>query len=209
MFCKYCGTKLIDEAAFCQECGKPTSEQPAQPVFQQPVPPARPVQVVYQQPVYTPPAYTAPVPPTPPVQPVYQQNVPPTPPVQPVYQQNVPPQYTYTVSANSAQTAPQPAVSSPESANQEQQILTFGILGLCLSMLGVPGIIFSSIAGNKANEYKQQTGTLDGKAGTGYRLAKAGKIVSIIMTVILTIVVLTLTGEADYDFTNPFDYYDF
>lgn len=195
MFCKYCGTKLIDEAAFCQECGKPTSEQPAQPVFQQPVPPARPVQVVYQQPVYTPPAYTAPVPPTPPVQPVYQQNV--------------PPQYTYTVSANSAQTAPQPAVSSPASANQEQQILTFGILGLCLSMLGVPGIIFSSIAGNKANEYKQQTGTLDGKAGTGYRLAKAGKIVSIIMTVILTIVVLTLMGEVDYDFTNPFDYYDF
>lgn len=195
MFCKYCGTKLIDEAAFCQECGKPTSEQPAQPVFQQPVPPARPVQVVYQQPVYTPPAYTAPVPPTPPVQPIYQQNV--------------PPQYTYTVSANSAQTAPQPAVSSPESANQEQQILTFGILGLCLSMLGVPGIIFSSIAGNKANEYKQQTGTLDGKAGTGYRLAKAGKIVSIIMTVILTIVVLALTGEVDHDFTNPFDYYDF
>ena len=196
MFCKYCGTKLIGDAAFCHACGKPTMEQPVQPAYQPPVPPAPPVQPVYQPPVA----------PVPPVQVVYQQ---PVPPVQPVYQPPIQPapQYTYTIPGQPVQAAP--AVDSLQLAQLEQQTLTFGILGLSLSMLGVPGIVFSSIAGKKANAYKKLTGSLTGKAATGYRLAKAGKVVSIIMTVILAIVVLSLQGETSYSYTDPYEYFDF
>lgn len=208
MFCKYCGTKLIDDAAFCHECGKTTAEQPVQPAHQPPVSPAPAVQPVYQPPV-------TPVPPVQIVyqrpepvcqQPVYQQPIyqQPTPPVQPA-----PPQYTYTIPGQPAQAAPAPTEDALQLAQLEQQTLTFGILGLCLSMLGVPGIIFSSIAGKKAHTYKQLTGNLTGKAAVGYRLAKAGKIVSIIMTVILTLIVLTAQGEIDFEYNDPFEYYDF
>ena len=199
MFCKYCGTQLIDEAAFCHECGKSTYEQPnyappapqpVQPVYQRPAP--QPVQPVYQQPV----------PHTQPVQPVYQQPAPQ--PVQPVYQQPVPPQYTYTVPATPVQPAPQAATYAPDLAKLEQQILSCGIWGLCLSMLGVPGIILSVIANKKANEYKRLTGSLSNKAQVGYRLCKAGKAVSIVMTVILFFVINALEG-LDFDSINPFE----
>lgn len=192
MFCKYCGTKLINEAAFCHECGKSTHEQPAY------APPVQPVQPVYQQPV----------PPVPPVQPVYQQPVPPVYP-QPTYQQNVPPQYTYTVSANPHQPTAQVIINTPDLAKLEKQILSCGIWGLCLSMLGIPGIILSTIANKKANAYKQLTGCLSDKARTGYRLCKAGKAVSIIMAVIWAIVLTNLQSDPNFDFENPFGYYDF
>ena len=48
MFCKYCGAKLADTAAFCYKCGKPTTKpenrppQPAQPAPQAPVEPPKP-----------------------------------------------------------------------------------------------------------------------------------------------------------------------
>lgn len=207
MFCKYCGVKLVEDAIFCQECGKATAEQPAQPVYQPPVPPAPPVQPVYQPPVQ----------PVPPVQIVYQRPEPPVEPAYrpPVYQQPVPPvqpaapQYTYTIPGQPAQAAPAPTADAIQLAQLEQQTLTFGILGLCLSMLGVPGIIFSSIAGKKAHAYKSMTGNLTGKAAIGYKLAKAGKIVSIIMTVVLAILVLTWDGETSFDYTDPFEYFDF
>lgn len=176
MFCKYCGTKLIDEAAFCHECGKAT----------------------YEQPVYTPPA--PPAQPAPPVQPVY---------VAPVQPAPAPPQYTYTVPANPVQPAPQPAATTPDLAELEKQILSCGIWGLCLSMLGVPGIILSTIANKKANAYKNLTGNLSDKARAGYRLGKAGKAVSIVMTVIWVIVISALENWIHYNFTNPFEYYDF
>ena len=207
MFCKYCGTKLIDDAAFCHECGKATVEQPVQPAYQPPVPPAPPVQPVYQPPVApVPPVQVVYQQPAPAARPVYQQPVyqPPTPPVQPA-----PPQYTYTIPGRPVEAAPAPAADSLQLAQLEQQTLTFGILGLSLSMLGVPGIVFSSIAGKKANAYKKLTGSLTGKAATGYRLAKAGKVVSIIMTVILAIVVLSLQGETSYSYTDPYEYFDF
>lgn len=185
MFCKYCGSKLVDGAAFCHECGKATLEQPVTPP---PPPPVPPVQPVKPEPV-------------PRVQIVYQAPVPPT---QPEAPQNVPPvQYTYTIPGQAA---------APQQAQQEtlaQQALTFGILGLSLSMIGVPGIVFSSIAANKANVYKKLTGELTGKTLTGYRLAKAGKIVSIIMAVIWTIVAMALQGEISYEFNNPFEHFSF
>ena len=196
MFCKYCGTKLIDEAAFCHECGKATYEQPA---YTPPSPTAPPIQPVYQQPVQ--PIYQQPAPQ--PVQPIYQQ------PVQPTYQQPVPPQYTYTVPSNPQQPAQQVTAYTPDLAKLEQQVLRCGIWGLCLSMLGVPGIILSVIANKKANAYKRLTGNLSDKARIGYRLCKAGKAVGIVMTIIWFLVTSALEGSVDYDFNNPFEYYDF
>lgn len=159
MFCKYCGTKLMDDAVFCHACGKATNEQPASRV-----------QIVYQSPVQ-------------PVQPVFQQ---------PVYPAPV-----------------QPAYDSAEAEKLQNQALTFGILGLSLSILGVPGIIFSSIAGGKASALKKLTGQLPGKARTGHGLAKAGKIVSIIMTVVWALTLPSLIDELIYAFDNPFEYFSF
>lgn len=188
MFCKYCGSKLVaDNAAFCHECGKATCEQPVATVPVQPVPAPQPVpvQVVYQQPA----------------QPAYQV---------PLYQQ-VAPQYTYTVPP--VQSAPQqPAVDPAQLEKLEKQTLTLGIVGLCLSMLGLPGLIVSCIGAKKAGRYKQLTGGLSQKARTGYNLAKAGRAVGIVMTVLLFIVVSTLAqGDVtyDYDYSDPFEYYDF
>ena len=213
MFCKYCGSKLIDNAAFCHECGKATYEQPA---YAPPAPQTPPVPPVYQQPappvqpVYAPPAPPQPVyqqPASQPVLTVYSQPVPQQAP--PTYPQAVPPQYTYTVPANPVQPAPQAAVNTPDLAKLEKQILSCGIWGLCLSMLGVPGIILSTIANKKANAYKKLTGNLSDKARAGYRMCKAGKAVGIVMTVIWAIVLSTLEGDVTYDFNNPFEHYDF
>ena len=200
MFCKYCGTKLMENAVFCHACGKATDEQPA---VQQPAQPVPPVQPVYQQPVPAPqPVYQQPVPAT---QPVYQQPAPPAPPVQPVYQQPAyqapqPPVFQQPV---------QPVYDPAVAEKLENQALTCGILGLSLSVLGVPGIIFSSIGGGKASAFKKLTGQLTGKARTGYGLAKAGKIVGIIMTVIWALTLPSLISELIYAFDNPFEHFSF
>ena len=209
MFCKYCGSKLIDGAAFCHECGKSAAEAPAPQVSVAPVTP--PVQPVYQQPVYQQPVIPQPVPP---VQPVYQQPVA-TPPAQPtyqvpVYQQPVPPAYTYTFPPVQNPAPAAPAADQVMLEKLEQQALTLGILGLCLSMLGVPGLILSCIGSGKASKYKQLTGGLSAKARTGYKLAKAGKIVGIVMTALLAIIVpALLEGDVTYDYVEPFEYFDF
>ena len=202
MFCKYCGTKLLDTAAFCHACGNTTNEppveqpvqavSPAQPAYRPSATPVSPVQSVYQQPVQPAPStqnnYQQPMyqPPVAPVQSVYQ------PPVQPAYQPYV-----------------QPVSDFATVENLQNQTLTFGILGLSLSILGVPGIIFSSIAGNKASALKKLTGQITGKARVGYKLAKAGKIVSIILTVLWTLILPTLLSELLYSFDNPFEYFSF
>ena len=41
MFCRHCGTKLVDQAVFCTACGKPVAEEPpqaAEPTYPQPIP---------------------------------------------------------------------------------------------------------------------------------------------------------------------------
>lgn len=193
MFCKYCGSKLIDGAAFCHECGKSAVEAPApQMPVTPPAPPAQPAyQVhVYQQPVATPPA-----------QPDYQV---------PVYQQPVQPAYTYTFPPVQQPAPAAPAAESAELERLEKQALTLGIVGLCLSMLGVPGLVLSCIGSGKASKYKQLTGGLSVKARTGYKLAKAGKIVGIVMTVLLAIIVPNLLeGDVTYDYVEPFEYFDY
>ena len=84
MFCPNCGTKLPDGAAFCSNCGnkiqaapvepvteiptqqpaepvyeQPAPEQPAEPVYEQPAP-EQPAEPVYEQPVYEQPAQVVP-----------------------------------------------------------------------------------------------------------------------------------------------------
>ena len=61
MFCPNCGTKLPDGAAFCSNCGnkiqaapvEPVTEiptqQPAEPVYEQPAP-EQPAEPVYEEP---------------------------------------------------------------------------------------------------------------------------------------------------------------
>ena len=175
MFCKYCGSKLLDDAAFCHECGKATCEQNAQPVYQQPAPPVQPVQP--QQPVYQP----------------------------PVYQPPVAPQDTYTIPAQPVQqSVVQPVQQSYSEADQlaelQQQTLTFGILGICLSILGLPGFILSVIAAKKANAYKKRTGKVDGKVLVGYRLSKAGRAIGVVMTIVLYFLISALRyGTLTFD----------
>lgn len=86
MFCPNCGTKLPDGAAFCSNCGnkiqaapvEPVTEiptqQPAEPVYEQPAPeqpaPEQPAEPVYERPVYEQPVYEQPA------EPVYEQPVP-------------------------------------------------------------------------------------------------------------------------------------
>ena len=233
MFCKYCGSKLLDDAAFCHECGKATCEQNAQPVYQQPAPPVQPVyqqpapvvppvQPVYQQPAPAPqpvqPVYQQPAPPVQPVQPVYQQPAPPVQPVQPqqpvyqppvyqppVYQPPVAPQYTYTIPAQPVQqSVVQPVQQSYSEADQlaelQQQTLTFGVLGICLSILGLPGFILSVIAANKAKAYKKLTGKVDGKVLVGWRLSKAGRAIGVVMTIALYLLITALRNGATFNF---------
>ena len=207
MFCKYCGSKLLDDAAFCHECGKATCEQNAQPVYQQPAPPVQPVQPVYQQPA--PPVQPVqpqqPAPAPQPVQPVYQQPAPAPQPVQPVYQPPVAPQYTYTIPAQPVQqSVVQPVQQSYSAADQlaelQQQTLTLGILGICLSILGLPGFILSVIAANKAKAYKKLTGKVDGKVLVGWRLSKAGRAIGIVMTIALYLLITALRNGATFNF---------
>lgn len=184
MFCKYCGSKLIDGAAFCHDCGKATVDAPAPQVS---VAPAVQVQPVYVQPA-------------PPAAPAYQV---------PLYQQ---PAYTYTFPPMQQVAPAAPAADPAVLEKLEKQALTLGIVGLCLSMLGVPGLVLSCIGSGKASKYKQLTGGLSAKARTGYRLAKAGKIVGIIMTVFwVTFLPALLESDVtyDYDYSDPFEYYDF
>ena len=159
MFCSNCGNQLVEGAAFCGQCGTKVAVQaaPQQPAYEAP-----------QQP-----AYEAPQ------QPAYEA------PQQPAYE--APQQTTYTV--------PQPSYQQPVQAAPVQQrtnadlnsmatnTMVFGIVGLATGvMAGVPGIILSNIAKNKAREFEACTGSLYGKAKVGSILARVGLPVSIVLT---------------------------
>lgn len=126
------------------------------------------------------PAYSAPQQPAyeAPQQPTYQQ---------PTYQQPTYQQPTY---QQPVQTANNPALDS-----MATNTLVFGILGLALSEIGVPGIIFSAIGKNKANEYITHAGELSGKAKVGSILARIGLPVSIVMTAIWFIYFIALMAS--------------
>ena len=111
------------------------------------------------------------------------------------------------VSVQPIYTKPIPTSTETISAQKlSRETLIFGILGLSLCLLGVPGIVLSSIATSKANHIKKTTGQLSNQALTGYRLAKAGKIVSIIATVVWAFLLPALiNGEISY--SSPYEYF--
>ena len=166
MFCIYCGAKLAEEAAFCHTCGKAINRPPVQPVSQTPVEPVQPV--------------AAPVESQPPVESVAA-------PVEPAQPVPVAPVAPAPVAQPTPVVRPQPVADTSKQDKLQNQSLVFGILSLSLSLLGIPGIVFAGIAGKQAGKLKKLTGRLTGKARTGYGLAKAGRIVGIIMTVVWAI----------------------
>ena len=145
MFCKNCGTQLVDGAAFCGNCGTKVDVQPVHEAPQQPT-----VAPVVETPVQ--PTYTA-------------------------------PQTTYTVPHSAPVMAPARPKEDPELNELAKNTMILGIVGLALSALGLPGLIVSSIAMNKAEEFERKAGGFFGKAKVGRRLAKPGKIVSLVMTI--------------------------
>lgn len=111
------------------------------------------------------------------------------------------PQPAYTVPQQPVQVAPvNNNANDPELNSLATNTMIFGIIGLALSELGIPGIILSNIAMNKAAEFERKAGSLYGKAKVGRRLAKPGKIVGIIMTIFwaiyfLVIMIAAIAGE--------------
>ena len=78
-------------------------------------------------------------------------------------------------------------------------VLVFGILGLALSGLGIVGLIFSIIGLKKANNYIATYGNISNQVRIGRRLAIAGLIVSIIMTIFwiaYIILIVVVIGNA-------------
>lgn len=106
---------------------------------------------------------------------------------QPAYEAPQPaysaPQTSYTVPQPAPVVAPARPQEDPELNELAKSTMTLGIVGLALSELGLPGLIVSNIAMNKAAEFERRAGGFYGKAKVGRRLAKPGKIVSIVMTV--------------------------
>lgn len=179
MFCPKCGTQVPDGVKFCPTCGTPMqaeapAPQPEAPVYREPVQPA------YQEPVQQP-AYQEPV-----QQPVYQEPV-----YNNIYQEP----------------APQPVQGAVDDGGASTPILILGIIGLVFAfapwLVSIVGIIVSAIARGKAKNYVARYGEIHGKAKTGANLAKAGLIVSIIMTIIWFIIVIVVAilaalGNADW-----------
>ena len=179
MFCPNCGNPVNDGCLFCTSCGTKLETQPApqpapQPVYEAPV-----QQPAYEVPAQQQPVYVAPV-----QQPAYeipaqQQPVYVAPVQQPAYEIPAQQQPVYVAPV----VAPERPQEDPELNSLATNTLIFGIIGLALSEMGIPGIILSSIAMNKAAEFERKAGKLFGKALVGRRLAKPGKIVGIIMTI--------------------------
>lgn len=95
------------------------------------------------------------------------------------------------------QPAPEPMVApvrqqeSPELTSLARLTMILGIVGLATGInYGIPGIIVSSIALNKAAEFERKAGSLYGKAKLGRNLAKPGKIVGIVMTILWAFIIL-------------------
>lgn len=101
-------------------------------------------------------------------------------PVQPTY---TAPQTSYTVPHSAPVVAPVRPQEDPALNDLAKTTMIMGIVGLALSELGLPGLIVSNIAMNKAAEFEIKAGSFYGKAKVGRRLAKPGKIVSTVMTI--------------------------
>ena len=168
MFCSNCGTQLPDGAGFCSNCGTALNAAPVEvtPVAETPVVVAPVETPVAEVPVEAPVA--EPVAPAAPVSenvyaPTYQSPTYQSPTYQaPTYQA---PAYQQTNSYNAA----------PASNVDAGSLMIKGILAIALCELGIPGIIFGSIAKNLAAQFMAaNNGQLFGKAKVGAILGKIG-----------------------------------
>ena len=168
MFCSNCGTQLPDGAGFCSNCGTALNAAPVEvtPVAETPVVVAPVETPVAEVPVEAPVA--EPVAPAAPVSenvyaPTYQSPTYQSPTYQaPTYQA---PAYQQTNSYNAA----------PASNVDAGSLMIKGILAIALCELGIPGIIFGSIAKKLAAQFMAaNNGQLFGKAKVGAILGKIG-----------------------------------
>ena len=81
------------------------------------------------------------------------------------------------------QQVPYNAIPQQQTLGNPTKVLVFCIIGLALSELGIVGLIFSIIGLVQANKYIAQYGNVSNQVRIGRRLAIAGLIISIIMTV--------------------------
>lgn len=168
MFCSNCGTQLPDGAGFCSNCGTALNVAPVEvtPVAETPVVVAPVETPVAEVPVEAPVA--EPVAPAAPLSenvyaPTYQSPTYQAPTYQaPTYQA---PAYQQTNSYNAA----------PASNVDAGSLMIKGILAIALCELGIPGIIFGSIAKKLAAQFMAaNNGQLFGKAKVGAILGKIG-----------------------------------
>ncbi len=147
MFCSNCGTQLPDGAAFCSNCGTALN---AAPVAETPVveTPVVETPVVEEAPVVEPVAPATPV----------SENV-----YAPTYQAPAPTYQTPTYQ------------QAPASNVDAGSLMIKGILALALCELGIPGIIFGSMAKKLAAQFMAANGgQLFGKAKIGSILGRIG-----------------------------------
>ncbi len=95
-------------------------------------------------------------------------------------------------------------LETKKNAPSDVTILVLGIIGLALAIAsGLPGLIVSIIGLKKAKEYTDCGLVLEGKASIGQKLARAGKIVGIITTIlyvvviVIEVIVIIATAAAD------------
>ncbi len=185
MFCRFCGTQLPDNSAFCPSCGAAQSSVSSTP---QPTP-------VSSEPTYDPsydPSY----------KPSYE----------PSHEPSHEPSYepSYDAAQFNTPLTNTPAVSSTPILVFGILALSFA----CTFYLSFLGIIFGAITMSRAKSFLATMGSLSGKAKTGRILGKVGLILGIVLTAILVFVVTLLIIEAvsydiyDYNYNDNY-YYNF
>lgn len=161
MFCSNCGTQLPDGAAFCSNCGTALNVAPVAetPVAETPV---------AETPVVEAPVAEAPVVEAPVAAPVAEPVAPATPVNENTY---VP---TYQTPAPTYQQAPT-YNAAPASKVDSGSLMIKGILAIALCELGIPGIIFGSMAKKLAAQFMAENGgQIFGKAKVGSILGRLG-----------------------------------
>lgn len=92
--------------------------------------------------------------------------------------------------------APYNAIPQQQTLGNPTKVLVFGIIGLALSGFGIIGLIFSIIGLVQANKYIAQYGNVANQVRIGRRLAIAGLIISIIMTVFWIFMIIIVAVAA-------------
>ncbi len=79
----------------------------------------------------------------------------------------------------------------PEAPKAQPNLLVFGILALALGyQVGIPGIVLGIIGRKRGNRFLASGGVFTKSNRVGYTLSKAGLIVGIVNTVIVTLLIV-------------------